>query len=344
MKKLSDERLEQMLSAYCEADPQQTFTFHPKAPFPKGAGADARVEHLRVSDDCSSEASNRKKTGKKLIAFIGFNRAAAAAASLVLVGVLSLTVYFLFGNNNSTPFAVAPSPQSVTTPSTPTGESDSDPLQQTDSIFILPTEKKLQPSDDSIQSPTTLIEENEQSNGSTDTPSPRKITPTENPQSNLPTTTKGTPSSTEDALQPTEPVEPSCVKPTVYIDPFYLPNGEAPGDPPGDEPGAEPSPYDSGTVIRCSFTGVAAMIDDRQLKESNSYYCMIADGNGNPLGSMDKYDSSHLAVFADYKLDDKWLIAYDIPINLISKTDVYGFMFYNDKGQVLAKAWLHWEW
>ena len=35
MKKLSDERLEQMLSAYCEADPQQTFTFHPK---PQGAG------------------------------------------------------------------------------------------------------------------------------------------------------------------------------------------------------------------------------------------------------------------------------------------------------------------
>ena len=62
-----------MLTNYCEADSQQTFTFDPE------------------------------KKSEKIIPFVRFRKQLIAAASLVLVSVLSLIIYFSFGNINNTP-------------------------------------------------------------------------------------------------------------------------------------------------------------------------------------------------------------------------------------------------
>ena len=99
MKKISDERLEKMLTNYCEADTQQTFTFAPE----------------------------RKR--EKIIPFVRFRKQLIAAASLVLVSVLSLIIYFSFGNINNTPLTVAPSQHKLITPSSTEGGGD-DPDQQ----------------------------------------------------------------------------------------------------------------------------------------------------------------------------------------------------------------------
>ena len=68
MKKISDERLEQMLTAYCEADSEQTFAF--------------------VSE----------KKNKKIIPLLRINRLSAVAC-LVLISMVSLIVFFSFGKS-----------------------------------------------------------------------------------------------------------------------------------------------------------------------------------------------------------------------------------------------------
>ena len=350
MKKLSDERLEQMLSAYCEADPQQTFTFHPKAPFPKGAGADARVERLRVSDDCSSEASNRKKTGKKLIAFIGFNRAAAAAASLVLVSALSLTVYFLFGNKNSTPFVVAPSPQSVTTPSTPTGESDSDPnhpvpeptqpksLWQNIVDFLFPQPTENNSTANNRTSPT------ETDRKSTVTPS---ATEAARPK---PTQKIGEKATEKPYVQPTEPqpIRPTekSPDPTVPIDPPSDDPTEgsshsgAPGptDPPGegDEPWLIP-PTEGGLMPGApTEIEIFAQVDSDRMEGVTGVYCKVYSGD-SLIGSSDLYDSSHTAYILD-SVSQYTEVYYATPYGLIRQSGFYTFVFYDQNGSELTRV------
>ena len=68
MKNLSDEKLEKLLTDYCEAQPEQSFVYDPD------------------------------REGEKIIPFVRYRKQLVAAASLVLVSVLSLTVDFLLGN------------------------------------------------------------------------------------------------------------------------------------------------------------------------------------------------------------------------------------------------------
>ena len=68
MKNLSDDRLEKMLTDYMEAEPQQSFVYDP----------------------------DRKE--EKIIPFARYRKQLAAVASLVLVSVLSLVLYFSIGN------------------------------------------------------------------------------------------------------------------------------------------------------------------------------------------------------------------------------------------------------
>lgn len=320
MKKLSDERLEQMLSAYCEADPQQTFTFHPE------------------------------ETRKKLIPFAGFNRAAAAAASLVLVSVLSLTVYFLFGNNNSTPFAVAPSPQSVTTPSTPTGESDSDPnhpvpeptqpksLWQNivDFLFPQPTENNS-----TANNRTSPTETNRKPTAAPSATEAAKPTPTQK---------AGEKATEKPYVQPTEhqPIRPTekSPDPTVPIDPpsddptedSSHSGAPVPTDPPeeGDDPWLIP-PTEGGLMPGApTEIEIFAQVDSDRMEGVTGVYCKVYSGDGL-IGSSDLYDSSHTAYILD-SASQYTEVYYATPYGLIRQSGYYTFVVYDQNGSELTRV------
>ncbi len=89
MSKISEERLDQMLTNLCKAEPGQPFVYRPQ-------------EDERPA----------------VVPFYRRYRGLAAAAVLVFVSVVSLTAFFLFGNKPTAPVPVAPVPHG-TAPSVP---------------------------------------------------------------------------------------------------------------------------------------------------------------------------------------------------------------------------------
>ena len=89
MSKISEERLDQMLTSLCKAEPEQPFVYRPQ-------------EDERPA----------------VVPFYRRYCGLAAAAVLVFISVVSLTVFFLFGNKPTAPVPVAPVPHG-TAPSEP---------------------------------------------------------------------------------------------------------------------------------------------------------------------------------------------------------------------------------
>ena len=98
MRDINDKKLDSLLTEYYGAEPSETFTYCPRE--------------------------------KKLapIPFWHSSRRIAAAASLVLVSVLGIALFFLFGNKSDhSPLAVRPSPTVISAPSEDGGEDDGAP-------------------------------------------------------------------------------------------------------------------------------------------------------------------------------------------------------------------------
>ena len=334
MKKISDERLDQLLTEYCEADGQQSFTFHP----------DEKRE--------------------KIIPFARINRTVLAAASLVLVSVLSLTVYFLFGNKNHTPVPVAPSPYSVITPSSPTGESD-DPSGQPDPAA--PTEPKSglqQIMDWLFPKPTTA----------SGTPN-RAVSPTEEKTDPTAPSTKET-TKPDSSVKPTEKkssdsTEPRYWQPPTqsgdpmgsgYTKPTRAPEPTVPCDPPSNDPtegSPDPwspeetsSPWDNepgyvdptegGGTMAAPSPEIYAYIDSASMDNVTHVYCKVYDSSGRRLGSPELFDSTHIAYILDISQSCASLL-YEAPRDVITQPGYYSFVFYDQNGRVLAQVQEYWE-
>ena len=217
MKKISDERLDKMLTVYCEADCEQTFTYDPE------------------------------KKREKIVPFVHYRKQLIAAASLVLVSVLSLILYFSFGNINNTPLTVAPSQHKLITPSSTEGGGGGDPDRQDNTA---PTESKsfLQRIHDfffpdDAEDASNGTSPTEKGSASADNPSlrrnpstiPSATQPSDPPIDDPPKATEaGDPTPITET--PTEPDDPPYVPPTIPMDPpWYNPE---PTDPPdeGDDP------------------------------------------------------------------------------------------------------------
>ena len=329
MKNLSDEKFEQLLTDYCEAEPEQSFVYDPD------------------------------REGEKIIPFVRYRKQLVAAASLVLVSVLSLTVYFLLGNKISTPIAVAPSPRSATTPSAPTGESDSaipeDPqgsaeateapsvLQQIiNSIFRKPSETRSNGT-----SPTTVLP-TEKGKGGTNT-KPSETTKTSETQS---ATQKPSSNPTQPIIQPTQP----ALQPTqAPVRPTEPPNPTVPADPPWIEPsegGNDPDPWDVETPVPTegggnagdpgydlpTFSLYASFATSRLTDSSDDYcYCKVYDDRGNLLGDSNLYSAEHIADIVQ-KSSDMSRAVYITPEGLIWRNGYYNYVFYDKYGRMLAQG------
>ena len=333
MKNISDERLETMLTEYCEADCGQSFVFDPE----------------------------RKR--EKLVPFARINRTAAAAASLVLVSVLSLTVYFLFGNKNA-PLVVASPSADVTTPTASANGSGGSSTQRNGETA--PTESKSvmeQIIDFLFPKPTETGSAAQTAVTPTEKPSRQlsHVTPTES--KNVPTThtspTEGAgEKATEKAVSPpTEkpivtPTEPAAQAPTTYVPPTVPcdpPGNDTPGDDPpypteapgeGDEPGfVEPT---EGGVMSGNMFEVYASIDSSQLDEHSVIYCKVYDSAGRRLGSMDVFDASHVAIILN-RGAQVTRVLYEMSPDLIDSPGTYRFVFYDDSGKQLAQMQEYWD-
>lgn len=324
MKNISDERLDQMLTEYCEADTEQSFVFDP----------------------------NRKR--EKIVPFARMNRMALAAASFVLVSVLSLTVYFLFGNKNHTPIAVSPSPVSVSTPSTPTGESGGDPQPVTE-----PTEPRS-----FLQSIVDFLfpqPDNQNGNSIFISPTEKSVKPTEPVKGTKPTERAGEKPTEKTAPQPTvKPTQPDHVPPTIPVDPTWNPPqptvpAEPPWNPPtqggsdpypwdpeptdppdeGDEPGCDIPTEGGGTMATPPY--ICAYIDASLLNGSTTIYCKVYNSSGRRLGSSDLYDWTHEA-YVDYSAGDRYAEVVFEPIDgSITEPGYYNFVFYDGSGRLLTQ-------
>lgn len=314
MKKISDERLEKMLTNYCEADSQQTFTFDPE----------------------------RKR--EKIVPFVRFRKQLIAAASLVLVSVLSLIIYFSFGNINNTPLTVAPSQHKLITPSSTEGGGGGDPDRQDNTA---PTESKsfLQRIHDfffpdDAEDASNGTSPTEKGSASADNPSLRR-NPSTIPSATQPSdqsldpppkaTGAGDPTPITET--PTEPDDPPYVPPTIPMDPpWYDPE---PTDPPdeGDEPGFS-VPTEGGVMTRPPVE-VMARIDSERMEGVTAVYCKVYSEYGF-IGSEDLYDRSHQAEILDTS-SQYTEVLYETPDGLIFRPGFYTFVFYDQNGNELAQ-------
>ncbi len=316
MKNLNDDRLEELLADYMKAEPQQSFVYDP---------------------DHHSE---------KIIPFALHRKQLVAAASLVLVGVLSLVLYFSFGNKINTPIAVAPPSSGVTTPSTQ-GEGSGGAIQEDetdaadsagnpsiirrliDSVFGPPSETQ------NGISPTTFTPAEKSGSGAV-------VQPTEASRKNPPqsATEKSDPAPTESDEHPTQaPVIPTVPDSPPVVPTEWDPELIDPTDPPGesDTPWA-PEPTDGGEPMYQEPTPVDfyQWIELSRLPENQVIYCKIYDNYGRLLGDGNLYTSEHVAE-VDWIKRSRARMHYTTPEGMIGYSGYYNYVFYDENGTLLAQ-------
>lgn len=319
MKKISDERLEKMLTNYCEADSQQTFTFDPE----------------------------RKR--EKIIPFVRFRKQLIAAASLVLVSVLSLIIYFSFGNINNTPLTVAPSQHKLITPSSTEGGGGGDPDQQDGASqngsksllerihdFFFPEASEESGASSERGGSSAAVSPTEQGNGSAGR-SPSRRNPSTIPNATQPSDQSLDPppkateagASTPITEPTTEPDTPPYVPPTVPIDPPWSDPEPTEGDEPGFIPPSE------GGVMTGAPVEVYVRFDSSLMAGVTGVYCKVYSYD-NLIGSSDLYDRSHQAEILDTS-SQYTEVLYETPDGLIFRPGFYTFVFYDQNGNELAQ-------
>lgn len=316
MKNLNDDRLEELLADYMKAEPQQSFVYDP---------------------DHHSE---------KIIPFALHRKQLVAAASLVLVSVLSLVLYFSFENKINTPIAVAPPSSSATTPSTQRegsdgaipeegqsgAEAEKSPSiirQLIDSVFGTPSETQ------NGISPTTFTPAEKSGSGAV-------VQPTEASRKNPPQSVTEKPDSApaESDEQPTlAPVTPTVPDSPPVVPTEWDPELIEPTDPPGESgtPWA-PEPTDGGEPMYQEPTPVDfyQWIELSRLPENQVIYCKIYDNYGRLLGDGNLYTSEHVAE-VDWIKKSRARMHYTTPEGMIWYSGYYNYVFYDENGTLLAQ-------
>ncbi len=294
MRKISEERLDQMLTNLCESEPEQPFIY--RQPEPETAP----------------------------IPFYTRYKGLAAAAVLVFVSALSLTVYFFWGNKAASPIPVLPAPFG-TAPSVSATAGDGEP-QTGESRVQTSSESPAQaPSD----SPTSRRDATAPS-----VPSSRRATvsPTE---ATKPTERQ---EPTEKASPTAEP--PSPPPPTIPIAPPWVDDPTEPSgwhDPPteGDEPGLD-TPTEGGIMTPASVEFYGSFGSGR-LPADRRVYCKLYDSSGRLVGDSYVYSAGHLAEIVSEGGGIVYVL-YTAPDGWIQSAGYYNFVFYDSNGTLLTQG------
>lgn len=317
MRDINDKKLDSLLTEYYGAEPSETFTYCPRE--------------------------------KKLapIPFWHSSRRIAAAASLVLVSVLGIALFFLFGNKSDhSPLAVRPSPTVISAPSEDGGEDDGAPHDGT----VTPASETVHsdPSQSASESsaPTGAASDSGR-NSATVSPSvhpsqlptsplptgsvkptsaPQSISPTDRPTSPTDVPAQPTAPPTEAPFEPTLPQEPT----DDHDDPD--PPTEGGGEEPGYEPPTEGSPYLWLTVTD-SFSA-------EKLAAEGTVYCRLFNNMGRALGDSDRFSDEHIARVV-IRNQTSVYVAYDVPDYLITYAGYYNYIFYDESGKLLSQGQIY---
>lgn len=303
MKRMTDERLETMLSNLCEAQPEASFVY-------------------------------RKKEEKAAVIPFNRSRGIAAVAALVLVSVLSVSLYFLLDRK----------PPLIAAPPRATDSTDAITPEDGSTIPPLPSSAKA----DETQA------------GRSDTTAPPLATDAPGqiiPQSTAPSATTGTAQPTVAPTQGATTTPDMPIRPTEHIitpsEPIMPPWDDPPDptDPPTDEPVEEPThaapqpveptdaagepelppPTEAGSyaaTFRASY---------RTAEKSAVVYCKVYDSSGRMLGDGDLYAGSHRASVDSFNgVTEK--VSYTVPEGLIVYPGKYNYIFYDANGKMLAQG------
>lgn len=250
MNKITDEQLDARLSAYHEIEPTRFPAF-----VPSKAAKPSPVLPFRNP------------------------RMMATAASIVLVTILGISVYFLLGNKS--PISVANNESPVAAEGTTAGTAFTDApsvAAVADSTESAGTDR---PTSTAATSPATQPATN--GSGIVTAPTRSYDAPINASNAVLPTSAANTaPDSPPDELGSSETRSPAP-KPTDH--------SEVPTAAPITEEPTQPDTPDIKTLrLVLPFTEITAESDESDA----TLFCCVYDSNGNPLGDSDLYSRSHL--------------------------------------------------
>ena len=272
MNRISDEKLEKLLSDYYDSEPPVTLTFRKESDRAPAAVPIAR-----------------------------YKRIAATAASLVLVTLLSIALYFFSGNKIDHPMIPAVSPQS-TAPSEQGRGYGSQTVDGTlpDSTLPVPENDMVRQLRDGVISP--IEGQGNDSAASTTPQGAVKPSSSGGQQGSASGAKPLSPSATEPSAKqsvtdPTAapatqvPTQPPHVAPT---EPHYYPPPWEPVEPTdsGDDP-PEPIEYPTQPEPKNYCYGYFDY-------DGGDLYCWIEDENGNRMGDPDLFSAEHLAEIIYY--------------------------------------------
>lgn len=280
MKNITDDRLEKLLADYFESEPPCTLTYRGK--------------------------SERKTVP---VFLLRNKRITAAAASLMLITVLSIIVYFSFGNKADNFIHPAPSPHA----STPSEQGREDGTEtKNDGTEHVPGDT-VNPPDPSVgyfpfgtglglpggnSGPSPTVKPN----------TPRATQPPGSSEQPKATEQPGKPSPTTRPLEPQAPTEPPVVSPDPTeppgeeLQPIEEPATEPP-DPvacteSGDEPALTPTqPEPTINFDHLYQDSIVETVYVGTLEEGDKIYVLLYDEKNNykRLGDKDAYSDRHLA-------------------------------------------------
>lgn len=252
MSRLTDERLDELLCSYHQIEPPEIPVFTPSA-----------VKKPRI---------------------LAFPGRWVTAASIVLVILLGITAYFLFGNKNPIPVA----PTSNVDSAQPTTES---PSSSTVSAETESHTDSTLPQGIKREAATQLSTDSHGRAIITPVPDP---TVTHNPGSADPTTP---PKADASASTPTEAVRtPRELSPKNAIITPITPTQPkaAPTSPPATEPLPTPAQDEEKQTAVIRVPARSIEIISSESDTESVLYCCVYDSHGNVIGTGDLYDASHL--------------------------------------------------
>lgn len=294
MMRMTDEKLDAMLSDYCKAEPERVFEFKPD----------------KAEKSAAPILLSRKR---RLI----------AAASLVLVSVLSIAIYFLIGNKIGSPIAVAP-----VVSGTEATENSSIPAG------VYPPDASDGRTDTTVRTPTSPTDSRGTATEPTSPTSSRR-SPTTQPSTTAATSQRPTANTTptQSSALPTE----APVKPTQHP----IPPTETTVEPPFELP----------TIITIEETETptegepelppqySLTVEDSVSLDSvyDGVYCKLYNSSGNRLGGANLYDQTHIAYISSV-YGDIAVVRYSAPEGLITSPGYYNYVFYDSSGKLLAQG------
>ncbi len=265
---------------------------------------------------------------KKPIPFFKHSRIIAAVACLILVSVVSVTIYLTSDRvvppidpdydetkSSTSVNATGISPQHNETETNAQNK-------QPENVVILPTQ------------PYDVVEPTEGNSSA-------KPTQSTTGESQIPQDPTEKP-----IIVPTQPVEPSeapeptdppCESPTENETPIEPSEGDPmiPGVPPVETPTEEPTKNPANEFPEDADCSGATKISN--LTGQNRVYCIVTDPSGNQMGTADWFTDEHLATI--YYQDGNYVyFAYSVRGHYnINESGIYTCIFYNESGQKLFK-------